>query len=71
MFDLFSGLYFNVPMYIFQNPSNPILSLGEIKKNKITSIFSVPTFFSNFVSMNLISKNFCTQKDYIGGDFFE
>ena len=24
MFDLFSGLYFNVPMYIFQNFFNPI-----------------------------------------------
>ena len=71
MFDLFSGLYFNVPMYIFQNPSNPILSLGEIKKNKITSIFSVPTFFSNFVRYNLISKNFFALKRIIsGGDFF-
>ena len=71
MFDLFSGLYFNVPMYIFQNPSNPILSLNEIKKKKITSIFSVPTFFSNFIRYNLINKKFYPLKRIIsGGDFF-
>ena len=29
MFDLFSGLYFGVPMYIFQNPSNPIDNIKE------------------------------------------
>ncbi len=71
MFDLFSGLYYGVPMYIFQNPSNPIESMKEIKKHKVTSIFSVPTFFSNFVKYNLIKKNFFNLKRIIsGGDFF-
>ncbi len=71
MFDLFSGLYFGVPMYILQNPSNPHYSLKEIKKNKVTSIFSVPTFFSNFVKYNLIKKKILPLKRIIsGGDFF-
>ena len=71
MFDLFSGLFFNVPMYIFQTPSNPIESIKEIKKNEVTSVFSVPTFFSNFVRYNLIQKRISFLKRIIsGGDFF-
>ena len=70
MFDLFSGLYFNVPMCIIQNPSNPIESMKEIKKNEITSIFSVPTFFSNFVKYNLIKKKMPLKRIVSGGDFF-
>ena len=70
MFDLFSGLYFNVPMYIMRNPSNPIESIKEIKKNNITSIFSVPTFFSNFVKYNLIKKRLPLKRIVSGGDFF-
>ena len=71
MFDLFSGLFYGIPMYIFQNPSDPFTSIKEINKNKITSIFSVPTFFSNFVKYKLIKKNFYPLKRIIsGGDFF-
>ena len=71
MFDLFSGLFYGIPMYIFQNPSDPFTSIKEINKNKITSIFSVPTFFSNFVKYNLIKKKFYPLKRIIsGGDFF-
>ena len=71
MFDLFSGLYFGAPMYIMQNPSNPFESIKEIKKNNITSIFSVPTFFSNFVKYNLIKNKSLPLKRIIsGGDFF-
>lgn len=71
MFDLFSGLFYGIPMYIFQNPSDPFTSIKEIRKNNITSVFSVPTFFSNFVKYNLIKKNFNPLKRIIsGGDFF-
>ena len=71
MFDLFSGLYFNVPIYIFKNPSNPIETLKEIKKNKVTSIFSVPTFFSNFVKYDILKYKIDYLKRIIsGGDFF-
>ena len=70
MFDLFSGLYFNVPIYIFKNPSNPIETLKEIKKNKVTSIFSVPTFFSNFVKYDILKYKIDNLKESFGGDFF-
>ena len=71
MFDLFSGLYFVTPMYIFSDPANPIMSLKEIRKNKVTSIFCVPTFFSNFIKYNLIKRSFIPLKQIIsGGDFF-
>ena len=71
MFDLFSGLYFATPMYILSEPTNPIISLKEIRKNKITSIFCVPTFFSNFIKYGLIKKSFKPLKQIIsGGDFF-
>ena len=71
MFDLFSGLFFNVPMYIFSNPSNPFITVKEINKNKITSIFSVPAFFSNFVRFSLVNKPIKYLSRIIsGGDFF-
>ena len=71
MFDLFSGLFFNVPMYIFSNPSDPFKTFEEIEINKVTSIFSVPTFFSNFVRFSLIKKNIKYLSRIIsGGDFF-
>ena len=56
MFDLLSCIYFEVKSYIFQNPENPITTYEEINLNKITSIFSVPAFFSNFIYYDLISK---------------
>ena len=71
MFDLFSGLFFNVPMYIFSNPSDPFETLKEITQNRITSIFSVPTFFSNFVRYSIIDKPIKYLSRIIsGGDFF-
>lgn len=71
MFDLFSGFYFNVPMFIFSNPSDPFLTLKEIRKYNVTSIFSVPAFFSNFVNYKLINKKYNKLKRIIsGGDFF-
>jgi acyl-coenzyme A synthetase/AMP-(fatty) acid ligase len=70
MFDLLSSIYFNTTAYIFSNPQNPILTLKEINKYSITSIFSVPSFFSNFVYYNLINKKFNKLKRIIsGGDF--
>jgi len=71
MFDFTSCIYFNVPAHILSTTENPVQSLNEIKKNKITSIFSVPTFFSNFIYYNLIDKNFSKLRRIIsGGDFF-
>ena len=71
IFDLISGLYFNVPMHILSQPSNPILSFEEINRKKITSIFSVPNFFSNFSRYKIINKDKIFLRRIIsGGDFF-
>ena len=71
MFDLISSVYFNVKSFIFSQPDNPLVSLKEITKFKITSIFSFPNFFSNFIYYNLIEKNFGYLRRIIsGGDFF-
>jgi len=71
MFDLFSALFYNIPLYIFSNPSNPLVTLGEIKKNLVTSIFSVPSFFSNFSDYGVLKKNFYPLRQIIsGGDYF-
>ena len=71
MFDLLTCIYFKVQAHIFNNPENPILTFKEINTHKITSIFSVPAFFSNFVYYNLISKKFSMLRRIIsGGDFF-
>jgi|TARA_Y100000310_G_scaffold345474_1_gene465386 acyl-coenzyme A synthetase/AMP-(fatty) acid ligase len=71
IFDLFSGLFFNVPMYILQNPSNAPSSLQEIINNKISSVFAVPSFFSNFVRYNSLNKKITSLKLILsGGDFF-
>lgn len=71
MFDLFSALFYNVPIYIFSNPSNPLVTLGEINKYFVTSIFSVPSFFSNFSYYGVLKKNFYPLRQIIsGGDYF-
>ena len=71
IFDLISGLYFNIPMHILSQPSNPILSFEEINRKKITSIFSVPNFFCNFSRYNIINKDKIFLRRIIsGGDFF-
>jgi acyl-coenzyme A synthetase/AMP-(fatty) acid ligase len=71
IFDLICGLYFNVPMHILSQPSNPILSFDEINKKKITSIFSVPNFFCNFSRYNILNKGKIFLRRIIsGGDFF-
>ena len=71
MFDFITSIYLNKRCHIFSHPENPIKTLNEIKKFHVTSIFAVPTFFSNFIYYNLIDKNFHKLKRIIsGGDFF-
>lgn len=71
IFDLLCSIYHNTPAYILKNPENPIVTFKEINTHKITSIFAVPAFFSNFVYYNLISNRFNKLKRIIsGGDFF-
>ena len=71
IFDLLSCIYFKIRAHIFQNPENPITTYKEINAFNITSIFSVPAFFSNFIYYDLISKKFSKLRRIIsGGDFF-
>ena len=71
IFDLFTALFFNTPLFIFSNPQNPIQNLKEINKEKITSILSVPVFFSNFYQYNLLKKKiFSLRRIMSAGDFF-
>ncbi|MBB44395.1 MAG: hypothetical protein CMM44_11635 [Rhodospirillaceae bacterium] len=72
LFDFFTSLYFDVPMCIISKPSNLDISIKEIKENKVTSIFSTPSFFSQFnynKKINLLSKTKFKQI-ISGGDFF-
>ena len=71
MFDLLTCIYFKVQAHIITNPENPVLTFKEMNTDNITTIFSVPAFFSNFVYYNLISKKFSKLRRIIsGGDFF-
>ena len=70
MFDLFSGVFFGIPIFIFSDPSDPFKTYQEIKKHKITSIFSVSNFFSNFVKFKLLDKKIKLKRIISGGDFF-
>lgn len=71
MFDFISSIGNNIRGFIFSQPENPLITFNEINKFKITSIFSVPNFFSNFVYYNIIGKKFKKLRRIIsGGDFF-
>ena len=72
LFDFFTMLYYDIPLAILDNTSNADETLEQISKFKVTSIFSVPAFFSQFTSQNFIKKISGTKLRRIiaGGDFF-
>ena len=72
MFDIFSLMYHGVPMVIFPEPSNTKDVVKRILSDNVTSIFSVPSFFSQFVTSNLIDELSASRLRRIisGGDFF-
>jgi amino acid adenylation domain-containing protein len=72
MFDVFSLMYHGVPMVIFPEPSNTKDVVKRILSDNVTSIFSVPSFFSQFVTSNLIDELNTSKLRRIisGGDFF-
>ena len=72
MFDVFTALYFDVPIAILSNPSDALLAVDQISQFRVTSIFSTPAFFSNIIRSNLLSAlRFPTLRRIIsGGDFF-
>jgi acyl-coenzyme A synthetase/AMP-(fatty) acid ligase len=73
MFDFFSMLYFNVPLAIFSNVRDYRTVLEEINRFEITSIFSVPQFFSSLLNGEQANRlQLCSSLRRIlsGGDFF-
>ena len=72
MFDVFSLMYHGIPMVIFPEPSNTKDVVKRILSDNVTSIFSVPSFFSQFVTSNLIDELSASRLRRIisGGDFF-
>lgn len=72
LFDFFTSIYFSVPIYILKNTYNINSIFKDINKNKITSFFSTPSFFSQFVYGNSVQKTKKTSLKQIisGGDFF-
>ena len=72
MFDIFSMMYFGIPIIIFPDLSNPKDVLTRVIKNRVTSIFSTPAFFSQFLPSNLLEKisNTKLRRIIAAGDFF-
>ena len=53
MFDMFTTFYLNIPLAIYSEPNNIIKVIDETHKFRITSIFSVPLFFAQFLKYDL------------------
>lgn len=72
MFDVFTALYRGVPLVIFDKPNDPLACLAEIEHSRITSLFTVPFFFSQFLSAPLLARLERSRLRRIlsGGDFF-
>jgi len=72
LFDFFSMIYHDIPLSILDNISNTDYTIEQISNFKITSIFSVPPFFSQFASQKFVKKILATKLKRIisGGDFF-
>jgi len=72
MFDVFSSLYFDVPLAIYSQPSEVEQMVAETSQFKITSVFGVPTFFSQILRLGMLgdSRLSSLRRVISGGDFF-
>ena len=72
MYDLFIGLYRSVSIHIFDQPNSKELTLNQIGQHRVTSIFSVPFFFTQFSRDDFLDKIKETplRRVISGGDFF-
>ncbi|MCC6278786.1 MAG: AMP-binding protein [Oligoflexia bacterium] len=72
MFDFFTLLFWNVGVAVFSDTTDMGIVIEEIEKHKITSIFSAPIFFSQFLrSPSLTDPKLESLRRIIsGGDFF-
>ena len=55
MFDVFTTFYFDIPLAIYSNPSDVTQVVAETTLFRVTSIFAVPTFFSQILRNGVIS----------------
>lgn len=72
MFDVFTSLYFDIPLAIYSNPSDVTQVVAQTASFRITSIFAVPTFFSQLLRNELVNEPGLSSLRRIiaGGDFF-
>ncbi|MCH1913315.1 AMP-binding protein [Leptospira noguchii] len=72
MFDVLTTLYFDIPLAIFSNPSDVTQVVAETATFRVTSIFAVPTFFSQLLRNGIINDSRLTglRRIIAGGDFF-
>jgi acyl-coenzyme A synthetase/AMP-(fatty) acid ligase len=72
MFDVFTTFYFDIPLAIYSNPSDATQVVAETAAFRITSIFAVPTFFSQILRNGLVSDPRLSglRRIIAGGDFF-
>ena len=72
MFDVFTVFFYGIPITIFPELSNPKDIMKRIIENKVTSIFSVPAFFSQFINAKIMNEvsNSDLRRIISGGDFF-
>ncbi len=72
VFDVFTMLYWNIPLGIFSDLSDTTKIVEEVDKFGVTSIFSAPVFFSQLLRGQWLEKlNQSSLKRILsGGDFF-
>ena len=72
MFDVFTSFYFDIPLAIYSNPSDVIQVVAETATFRITSVFAVPTFFSQILRNGLVNDPRLggLRRIIAGGDFF-
>ena len=73
MFDIFTSFYLNIPLAILTETNKINSIIDEIYNFKITSVFSVPVFFSQFLTIDFegdLEKLKTLRRILSGGDFF-
>ena len=70
LFDFFSTLYFDVPLFILSDPADAEATVREVSERRVTSLFATPAFFSQFVRSGLHKRLVGLRQIFSGGDFF-
>lgn len=72
MFDVLTTFYFDIPLAIYSNPADVTRVVAETEAFRITSVFAVPTFFSQILRNGAIgdSRLSTLRRIIAGGDFF-